>query len=213
MNKLFSGMKNHGLIGVLVFLGFPFILKLLPLDLMLQEISMWLLLLFIILWIYFIEKKTINSIGWKGLTNKTIFVGLGIGLVLFIVFGISNVIIQSLGFELNKYLAEMLSNQPKPILVIIALRAGVVEEVLYRGYAFERIYKLTKSKLLAGILPLIIFTLAHLAWGAGHLIFVFFAGGLFTILYAVKRNLVLVIIAHFTVDIIALIILPKLLGS
>jgi len=213
MNKLFTVMKNHGLIGVLLFLGFPFILKLMPLDLMLQEVSMWLLFIFIILWIYFIEKKTISSIGWKGMTGKTIVGGLGIGLILFIVFGISNVIIQTLGFELNKDLAEMFAKQPLLVLVLIALRAGVVEEVLYRGYAFERIYKLTKSKLLAGLLPLIIFTLAHLAWGAGHLIFVFFAGGLFTILYALKRNLALVIIAHFTVDIIALIILPKLLGS
>lgn len=205
-------MKNYGLIGILVFLGFPFILKLFPLNLLLQEVSMWLLLLFIILWIYFIEKKTIASIGWKELTGKTFFAGLGIGLILFIIFAITNIIIQVLGLDLNKDLAKMLASQPLVFLILIALRAGVVEEVLYRGYAFERIYKLTDSKLLAGFLPLIIFTLAHLAWGFGHLIFVFFAGGLFTLLYALKRNLVLLIIAHFTVDIIALIVLPMLLG-
>ncbi|MBT8222083.1 MAG: hypothetical protein KJN96_02820 [Eudoraea sp.] len=46
-----------------------------------------------------------------------------------------------------------------------------------------------------------------LAWGLGHLVFVFIAGGLFTILYAVKRNLGLLIIARFTVDFIAVITL------
>ena len=180
---------------------------------MLGEIGMWLLLLFIILWIYFVEKRTIASIGWKKLTVKTIFGALGIGLILFILFGILNVVIQAIGLELNQEMAELFANQPIPVLILVALRAGVVEEVLYRGYAFERINDLTKSKFLAGLVPLIIFMLAHLAWGLGHLVFVFFAGGLFTILYATQRNLALIIIAHFTVDIIALIVLPVLLNS
>jgi membrane protease YdiL (CAAX protease family) len=213
MNKLFSIMNKNALIGLLVFLGFPFILKLLPLNLVLQELAMWLLLVLIVLWIYFIEKKTIASIGWKKLKLKTIFAGIGIGLILFIIFGISNVVIQAMGLELNQGMAKLLADQPMPFLILIALRAGIVEEVLFRGYAFERINDLTKSKFLAGLIPLIVFTLAHLAWGVGHLLFVFIAGALFTILYVAKRNLALVIIAHFTVDVIALIVLPMLLAS
>ena len=206
-------MNKKSIVGLLLFLGFPFLLKLLPLDLALQEVAMWLLLLLIILWVYFVEKRTIASIGWKKLTIKTILGGIGIGLILFVLFGISNVVIQYLGLELNQEMAELFADQPLVFLVLIALRAGVVEEVLFRGYSFERILELTKSKFMAGFVPLIIFTIAHLAWGIGHLLFVFIAGGLFTILYAVKRNLGLVIIAHFTVDVIAVVILPMLLGS
>ena len=206
-------MNKKSIVGLLLFLGFPFLLKLLPLDLALQEVAMWLLLLLIILWVYFVEKQTIASIGWKKLTIKTILGGIGIGLILFVLFGISNVVIQYLGLELNQEMAELFADQPLVFLILIALRAGVVEEVLFRGYSFERILELTKSKFLAGFVPLIIFTIAHLAWGIGHLLFVFIAGGLFTILYAVKRNLGLVIIAHFTVDVIAVVILPMLLGS
>ena len=206
-------MNKKALIGLPVFLGFPFLLKLLPLDLMLGEVGMWLLLLCIILWIYFVEKQTIVSIGWKKITRKTIFAGLGLGLILFILFGIITTVIQLIGLELNQEMAELFASQPLPILILIALRAGVVEEVLYRGYAFERINDLTKSKFLAGLVPLIIFTLAHLTWGVGHLAFVFIAGGLFTLLYAKKRNLALVIIAHFIVDVIALVVLPRLLGA
>ena len=138
---------------------------------------------------------------------------MGLGLVLFVLFGIVTTAIQVIGLQLNKDMADLFASQPLPVLILIALRAGVVEEVLYRGYAFERILDLTKSKLLAGLLPLMTFVLAHLAWGIGHLLFVFFAGGLLTIMYAVKRNLALVIIAHLTVDIIALILLPLLLGA
>ena len=93
----------------------------------------------------------------------------------------------------------------------MALRAGVVEEVIYRGYAFERIFTLTKSKWLAVFIPLIMFMLAHISWGMGHLLFVFIAGGLFALIYLLKRNLLLLIIAHFTVDVIALAVLPLML--
>lgn len=206
-------MDKKALIGLIVFLGFPFLLKILPLNLVLGEVGMWLLLLLIMLWIYFVEKRTIASIGWKKLTVKTILAGIGIALVLFIIFGISNVLIQKLGLELNKDVAELIASQSMPFLILIALRAGVVEEVLFRAYAYERIYELTKSKFVAGFVPLIIFVLAHLSWGVGHLLFVFIAGGLFTILYISKRNLALNIIAHFTVDVLALVALPLMLGA
>jgi membrane protease YdiL (CAAX protease family) len=201
------------LIGLLVFLGFPFLLQLLPLTYMLGELGFWLLLLVMILWIYFVEKRTITSIGWKKLTIKTVFVAIGLGFVLFIVFGFANVVIQKLGLELNQEIAKMISSKSIPVLFLLVLRAAVVEEVLYRAYAFERINELTKSKWVAGLVPLIMFMLVHLSWGIGHLLFIFVAGGLLTLMYVSKRNLALNIIAHFTVDVIALAVLPMMLGS
>lgn len=215
MNKIFTPMEKNikSLFGLLVFLAYPFLLKLLPLDLMLGEVFMWLLLLFIILWIYIVEKRTIASIGWKKMTVKSTFWGFGLGVLLFILFGVITMAIQAIGLELNQETAELIASQPFPFLMLIALRAGVVEEVLYRGYAFERIFDLTKSKFLAALVPVIIFALAHLSWGIGHLVFVFFAGGLFMLVYISKRNLALIIIAHFVTDVIALLVLPLLLGS
>jgi membrane protease YdiL (CAAX protease family) len=206
-------MNKKALIGLLVFLGFPFLLQLMPLTYMLAELGFWLLLLVMILWIYFVEKRTITSIGWKKLTRKMTFVAIGLGLVLFIVFGISTMVIQKLGLELNQEIAEMISGKSLPVLFLLVLRAAVVEEVLYRGYAIERINELTKSKWVAGLVPLIMFMLIHLTWGIGHLLFIFIAGGLLTLMYVSKRNLGLNIIAHFTVDVIALLVLPLLLGS
>ena len=201
------------LIGLLVFLGFPFLLQLLPLSYMLAELGFWLLLLVMILWIYFVEKRTIASIGWKKLTIKMTFVAIGLGFVLFIVFGIATMVIQAIGLELNQEIAKMISGKSIPVLILLVLRAGVVEEVLYRAYAFERINELTKSKWVAGLVPLIMFMLIHLSWGIGHLLFIFVAGGLLTLMYVSKRNLALNIIAHLTVDVIALVVLPMMLGS
>ena len=206
-------MDKKALIGLLVFLSIPFLLQLMPLTYMLAELGFWLLLLVMILWIYLVEKRTITSIGWKKLTVKTILGGIGLGLVLFILFGIANVVIQKLGLQLNQEIAEMISAKSIPVLILLALRAGVVEEVLYRAYAFERINELTKSKWVAGLVPLIMFMLVHLSWGIGHLLFIFIAGGLLTLMYVSKRNLALNIIAHFTVDVIALLVLPMMLGA
>ena len=206
-------MDKKALIGLIVFLSIPFLLQLMPLTYMLAELGFWLLLLVMILWIYFVEKRTIASIGWKKLTVKTILGGIGLGLVLFILFGIANVVIHKLGLELNQEIARMISSKSIPVLFLLVLRAAVVEEVLYRAYAFERINELTNSKWVAGLVPLIMFMLVHLSWGIGHLLFIFVAGGLLTLMYVSKRNLALNIIAHFTVDVIALAVLPMMLGS
>lgn len=208
-------MKNYmkTSIGLLGFLAFPFLLQFLRLDLKLFEGSMWLLLSLIILWIYFVEKRTITSIGWKKLTAKTVLLGIGLGFVVFILFGVLTAAIRVMGLELNQETAALIASQPFPFLLLIALRAAVVEEVLYRGFAFERIYDLTKSKWLAGLIPVLIFTLVHYSWGIGHLVFVFFAGGIFMLVYISKRNLGLIMIAHFITDVIALLVLPLLLNS
>jgi len=208
-------MNKKSLIGLIVFLGAPFLLKFLHIEnILLREVGMWLLLLFfIILWIYFVEKRTIASIGWKKVTVKTIFGGIGLGLVAFILFGISNVVIQTIGLELNQEVGELFASQTFIVLLLISLRAAVVEEVLYRGYAFERINELTKSKWIAALVPVIIFMLMHLSWGVGHLVFVFFAGGLFMLVYISKRNLGLVMIAHFVTDVIAMLVLPMMLEA
>jgi membrane protease YdiL (CAAX protease family) len=206
-------MDKKAIIGLLVFLSVPFLIQLMPLSYMLSELAFWILFLVMILWIYFVEKRTIISIGWKKLTIKMVLGAIGLGLVLFVVFGMANVIIQALGLELNQEIAEMISGKSIPVLFLLVLRAAVVAEVLYRAYAFERINELTKSKWIAGLVPLIMFMLVHLSWGIGHLLFIFVAGGLLTLMYISKRNLALNIIAHFTVDVIALAVMPLMLDS
>ena len=128
-------------------------------------------------------------------------------------FGVITTIIQIIGLEFNQDVAQLFADQPFAFLVLIALRAAVVEEVLFRGYAFERIHELTKSKWLAALIPVIIFMLLHLPWGVGHLVFVFIVGGLFMLTYISKRNLALIVTAHFTVDVLAMAVLPIIMEA
>ncbi len=63
---------------------------------------------------------------------------------------------------------EAIANQPRWWRVCVALTSGPVEEVLYRGYAVERLGTLTGSLPLGGLLAAAVFGLAHIPfWGLG----------------------------------------------
>ena len=61
-----------------------------------------------------------------------------------------------------------LANHPAWLLVVIGASGGIVEETLYRGYALERLVSLTRSRWVAAVTVVVIFTLAHVPlWGLG----------------------------------------------
>jgi uncharacterized protein len=74
-------------------------------------------------------------------------------------------------------------------------------EVLFRGYAVERLEELTGNLNLAAISSCAVFAFAHVGpWGWAHLLIAGFGGGVLTALYLWRRNLWVNIIAHFIVD-------------
>jgi membrane protease YdiL (CAAX protease family) len=96
---------------------------------------------------------------------------------------------------------DQLTAAPGWWLAISVVRAGVSEEVLFRGYPIERLQELTGSRLPAFGLPLIAFTLAHVGpWGWTHLIVAGFGGAMLTGLYVWRRNLWVSICAHCLID-------------
>lgn len=95
--------------------------------------------------------------------------------------------------------------------VAVVITAGITEEITFRGYPIERLYEFSGSLWLAALIPLAVFTLAHLSmWGWGHLVGVLFGGALLTGLYLWQRDLVACMIAHTVIDMMVL-ILPVLL--
>jgi len=93
--------------------------------------------------------------------------------------------------------------------VLAVLTAGVVEEILFRGYAVTRLAQLTGSLLWAAIISGLVFAALHLpVWGAGPSLG-FFIGGLATTAFFVwRRDLVAMIIAHVAIDTWALVVTP-----
>lgn len=92
-------------------------------------------------------------------------------------------------------------------------RAGIAEEVFYRGYAIERLEALTGSRWIAALVPLVCFAAFHYRQGAAGVFVALVLGAILTGLYLWKRNLIANIIAHFLVDFIPNVLLPLLAGE
>jgi uncharacterized protein len=84
---------------------------------------------------------------------------------------------------------------------ISTIRAAVIKEVLFRGYALERIEELSGSRIVAVVVSCAVFTLAHVSrWGWSHELIVAVGGLAFSLLYLWRRNLWANIIVHFIAD-------------
>jgi membrane protease YdiL (CAAX protease family) len=99
------------------------------------------------------------------------------------------------------------------VVTLTMLRAGVVEEIFYRGYAIERLEAMTRSKWLAGLAPLVLFAAAHYSQGVGGILAAFVLGGMFTVYYMRFRDLIANITGHFLADFVLNVGLPLLAGG
>ena len=98
---------------------------------------------------------------------------------------------------------------PLWLITAIVLRAGVVEELFYRGYAIERLQMIGLGQLWSVAIPLVIFSLGHWSGGAANILIAFAAGLILTGFYLWRRDLAANMIGHGLVDFVAN-VLPKL---
>jgi membrane protease YdiL (CAAX protease family) len=92
---------------------------------------------------------------------------------------------------------------PLWLITLIVLRAGVVEELFYRGYAIERLQAVGLKPIWAAAIPLLIFALGHWTGGAANILIALALGGILTGFYLWRRDLVANMIGHGLVDFIA----------
>jgi len=98
---------------------------------------------------------------------------------------------------------------PLWLITLIVLRAGVVEELFYRGYAIERLQALGLKPAWAAGIPLVIFALGHWTGGAANILIALVLGAILSAFYLWRRDLIANMIGHGTVDFIAN-VLPNL---
>jgi membrane protease YdiL (CAAX protease family) len=109
-------------------------------------------------------------------------------------------------------MAEEFGRVPIWLRILLAFRAGFMEEILCRGYPIERLNRLAGRIWPGALISLFIFTILHLPGsGLGSTVGVVLpVGAILTELYVWKRNLTLNIAVHFLVDLLALVLLPLL---
>jgi membrane protease YdiL (CAAX protease family) len=93
--------------------------------------------------------------------------------------------------------------------VFLGVSAGVVEEILYRGYAIERFASMTGSRVAGAAIATALFAAAHLpSWGAGPALVFAADATVAAAFYLWRHDLVALILAHGAGDAIALVLLP-----
>jgi membrane protease YdiL (CAAX protease family) len=166
----------------------------------------WLIFAAVVGWVVRVERQGLASIGVRGFRWSTVPLGVLGGVV---ILGVSGILISVLHLSGDSRFAGYLLAQSWLTRAMLVITAGVFEETAYRGYALERLTSMLGSKWAAGAITVLCFAFAHIpAVGLAHIMPVLVISIFITLLYLWRRDLVLNIVAHATVDAISLLVLP-----
>jgi uncharacterized protein len=167
-----------------------------------REALFWVMTLLLLVYILFIEKRSLSSIGLRRPTWKSFVFGLAAALIM--VGGAAVIylaVFPALGLSPNEAGLRAVQTTPLWFQALVVVRAPIFEEIYYRGFMIGRLTEMTGVRWLAALISLMAFTFAHLSyWGWTTLIVVAFQGAILTMLYVLRRDLGANILAHFVLD-------------
>ncbi len=216
-----SRIPRPTLVGLVLSLGSPVLLGLTLRPAQVEtELTRWivltlvedwglaLLLLALVLWW---ERRSLRSIGLTGMSGRDVLWGVVGFLVGALAFAITTPLMQALGLGTTGAGIARLAQAPVALRVVIALTAGITEEVLFRGYPIERLTELTGRLGLGAAIAYAVFVLLHLPfWGMGGTVQIGVWSLVVTLLYVRRRNLPACMLMHILNDLYAFILLPAL---
>lgn len=176
------------------------------------EAVVWGLAALVLCILVFWERLPLAAIGLRRPTWKSLLWGF-IGAIAVRIFAAAVLVVYAAlsgvsmtqAFAHDVSIATKLGALPYGVILLLALRAGVTEEILFRGYGIGRLAAVTGNRAVAAALSLAIFTLAHLgAWDVNYLVVVLPAGLVLTLLYLWRRDLWANMCAHFLTDAVGL---------
>ena len=174
---------------------------------LLGQLLLWALVVLILALVVFWEKQPLRSSGWRPLGWQSVLWGLALAAAFILLVPVWAGALSRVGLppSFESGFAKLVG-LPRWFLALAAVTAGVAEETLYRGYAVERLSSLTGSYWGGGLISLAVFTLAHVpSWGWGPLVIFLISGGLGTLFYVWRQDLLACIIAHALTDTVGLI--------
>ena len=177
---------------------------------LMAQLVMWALLVAVVAITLKWEKRPLSSLGVRRFGGWSLFWGLIAAAAL--IYGVVPLATGLLavtglsGFEQG--LSEVLA-LPQWLRVVAVATGGIVEEVLFRGYAITRLEALTGSQVFAAVFSVLVFALAHWPlWGTGPVLTFVLSGGFLAAWFLWRRDLVANIVAHVVVDSMGLVFVP-----
>ena len=171
---------------------------------------MWVLAAAIVAIVLFWERQPLASLWLKPLRWQSI----AWGLVLFalcstVVFPVGEWVRHAAGLSGFSQGMEPLMRFPLSYRIVAVIGAGVVEELLFRGYTITRLTALTGRVWLAAVVALAGFSALHVpGWGWGFVIGGLFGGVVTTAFFVWKKDLLAMMVFHAITDAMGFVIAP-----
>ena len=172
-------------------------------SIIINEVAIWTLTLAVMGVVLFWERRSLSSIGLRRPFWPAIGMGVALTGGLMALAMVTAAIVQLAGFGGgdDEGQAQIIMSLPFWLQPVVVLSAGFTEEVLFRGYAIERMTELTGNRWLGAIVPIFIFGAIHAPfWGVGHAVVAGMTGVWLTLIYMWRRNLWTNITAHALLD-------------
>ena len=204
------------ILGVLFAISFPFVLFIVEPHFpgflkygYLEKFIIWIWLLLVYIYATKIEKQPFLL--WADKKRSFRFYIISIISVLGLAFlaGESQQLLPKLGFKTEPSqvlngMASYLHTHPL-LLVLTCITAGIVEELLFRGYLIPRLNKLLKNRYLAVVISAFIFGAGHIGYGTWmNMIVPILIGLIFGGYYQKYKNLKVLIFCHFLIDLLSM---------
>jgi membrane protease YdiL (CAAX protease family) len=173
----------------------------------LTEAAIWLFASLILVIAVVWEPRTLASIGLRRPTIWTPLFGVGAAVALIALGGVASFVTYNVLHAPNHTPAqiEQLVRGSFAYAMFLAVRGGVVEEVLYRGLAIEQLTVLTGQRSLAALIATLGFVAVHMVhFDLRQLVPIATVSFGLAGIYLWKRNLWINIFAHFLIDALAL---------
>ena len=175
----------------------------------------WIQALAIIALVVFWERRDLGSIGFKPIGRiDAMWAAAGViaSLLLFgTVFVFLPASLQSEIRQLGRERLVTIAAIPLPVRVAALFTAAITEEILYRGYAIERLEELTGSTTIGASIALVVFVLLHAqGWGLIGPIGAAPVAVVLVWLYLKRRNLPACMLMHFLQDAPGILLAPLL---
>jgi membrane protease YdiL (CAAX protease family) len=155
------------------------------------------------------ERLPLRSIGVRRPDWSTLVAGLLLWGGLYLLPLITAPVLNVLGSDGGQAGIQRLAAVPVWFRVVLGVTGGIVEEILYRGYAVERLATITGRTWLGATIAIVAFSLAHIpAWGVAFALGADLPFGIvMTLFYLWRRDLLANILAHSTGLVVAMLTL------
>lgn len=173
-----------------------------------SRLILWFYLLVIYVYVLKVEKQ--NFLLWHDRKSSLLFYlisTVSILAAIIIIAGLLHKVESYYGLDNSDKLKAMLQLlwKNKLLLLFTTLSAGIMEELLFRGYLMPRLQLLLKKAWLTIFISSLLFALAHYSYGSwAQMINPFFIGLIFAWHYQKYRNIKVLMICHFLIDFISI---------